>query len=138
MIYSEKLPAIAILPGSSLGILDGSANPSTADVYTYIPTSSMILLPYTEYFIALTAGTTVANGAYDWSLAGANLYNPTGDWSGSSGGVYTSSNGSSWIPIPAAYPQYAITATPIPEPSPSWLILLGSGVLLYVRRAFHC
>jgi len=25
----------------------------------------------------------------------------------------------------------------VPEPSPSWLVLLGSGIFLYARRAFH-
>jgi hypothetical protein len=29
------------------------------------------------------------------------------------------------------------SSSPIPEPSPSLLLLLGSGVIIYVRRTFH-
>ena len=134
MLYANGNPA-AIIPGSSsIGALSGSLNPATGGVYTYTPITDIILSTYKIYYIVLTSGTTVANGAYNWSLAGANSYNPSGDWSGSGGGVFTSSNGSSWIPIPAAYPQFAITATAIPEPSLVFLILLGSGALMYVRK----
>jgi hypothetical protein len=124
-------------PGNSLGTLDGSANPSTAGIYTYAPDTDLILSPYTSYYIVLTAGTAVANGAYEWSYAGAYSYSPNGGW-GITATPLISSNGSTWNPYNAGQPlQYAITATAIPEPSPSLLLLLGSGVFMYVRHTFH-
>ena len=113
-------------PGSSLGILTGPANPSTVGTYTYPEDSNLILLPGTIYFIVLTAGTTVANGAYEWSLTSPISYGPSGGW-GSAGGVWKSSDGSSWHYGPGA-PLFAITATPVPEPSAK--ILLSSGGIL--------
>ena len=55
--------------GSSLGTLNGSADPSTAGVYSYTPTSSLTLLPNAGYFAVLTAGTAVADGAYELERA---------------------------------------------------------------------
>jgi hypothetical protein len=54
MIYNEANNPAAILPGSSLGTLSGSDNPSTAGIYTYTPAASLILSPGTPYFIVLT------------------------------------------------------------------------------------
>jgi len=130
MIYSAII-FTGINPGSSLGTLNGSLNPATGGIYTYIPTGNLTLSPGTDYFIVLTTGTAIANGAYDWSLAGANSYNPNGGWH-SPGGVLTSSNGSSWNfnPIVA---QFSITATAVPEPPALGLFALGSW--LFFR---HC
>ena len=137
MLYGQANNPFGGFIGSSLGTLSGSTNPSTAGIYTYTDDSNLILSPHATYYIVLTAGTAVANGAYDWSLAGANSYNPSDGWNSLGGDLQTSSNGSSWS-SPASYdPQYAINATAIPEPSPSWLVLLGSGIFIYVRRAFH-
>jgi hypothetical protein len=120
-------------PAISLGTLSGPANPSTAGIYTYSPASSLILSPSTSYFIMLTAGTAVANGAYEWSNTGVYpiSYAPEDGWSAPIGSTfaynYRSSNGSSWNisdVIPGA-PEFAITAEVVPEPSPSRLLLLG-------------
>jgi hypothetical protein len=137
MVYANSNPA-TISPGSNIGTINGSLTPATGGIYTYTPAANLTLSAFSSYFIVLTAGTTIANGAYDWSLAGANSYNPNGHWGGITG-VWNSSNGSSWnLPTPTAvFPQYAITATAIPEPPSAFLLLLGSGVLLYVRRIFH-
>jgi hypothetical protein len=124
-------------PASSLGTLNGSADPAAGDIYTYTAPSSLTLMPGTDYYIVLTAGTAVANGAYEWSFTGTTFDNPIGGWLNGLAApepVSTSIDGSSWSEIKNAFPQFAINATPIPEPSPSWLILLGSGVLLYARR----
>jgi hypothetical protein len=131
MIYSAFISG-GITPGSSLGTLIGSSNPATIGTYTYTPASSIILSQDTPYFIVLTAGTAVANGAYEWSLAGANTYNPSNGWR--AGGVYGSSDGLFWNSYAPGGPQFALTATPVPEPSASILILLGGGVLIYIRR----
>jgi hypothetical protein len=133
MLYSA-VALTGINPGSSLGTLTGSSNPSTAGIYTYIPTSSLTLSPNTDYFIVLTAGRAVANGAYEWSFLNTLSYNPSGGWG--AGGVWKSSNGSTWL-YNSGGSQFAIAATAIPEPSSAFLLLLGSGVLMYVRRIFH-
>jgi hypothetical protein len=122
-------------PGSSLATLSGSTNPSTAGIYAYTPDSSLILSPNTIYFMVLTAGTAVANGAYEWSYTGTYSYNPSGNWA--AGQVLVSSGGNSWnLPgaYPNDYPEYAITAEPIPEPGVLSLFALSSLGLLWHRR----
>jgi hypothetical protein len=114
MIYTE-VGGAGINPGSSLGTLIGSADPATGGTYTYTAPPDLSLSPGTIYFIVLTAGTTVANGAYEWSLAAVNSYNPNDSWGVITPAFYQSSNGSSWTPT-SGYFQYALTATPAPEP----------------------
>jgi hypothetical protein len=109
--------------------LSGSLNPVSGGIFTYTTTSSLTLSPNTTYFIVLTSGTTVATGAYDWSLAGANSYNPSDGWhvvgvETSGGGLITSGD----------YPQFAINAIPVPEPGVLGLFGLGSLVFLWHRR----
>lgn len=143
MLYSALPNGVDFSPGANLGDLNGSVNPTTGGIYTYVTGSDMMLLPDEACFIVLTAGTTVTNGAYNWNLAGQQI-TPVDGWQAPAlyGGVdnYQSANGSSWSllfppnPYFGANPQFAITAAPIPEPSLSWLLLLGSGVLFYVRR----
>jgi hypothetical protein len=123
-----------IFPGSSIGTLNGSLNPVTAGTNTYTPASSLTLSPSTDYFIVLTAGTAVGNGAYEWSSAGTYSYNPNGGWQ-TFANSFHSSNGSSWNSASSSDLQFAINATAVPEPSSSFLLLLGSGVFIYVRRA---
>lgn len=133
MLYSQATIFGGLIPGNSLGTLDGSDNPSTDGVYTYTSASGLMLLPNTYYFIILTAETSVDTGAYEWSYTGASSYSSLDGWSASPA-YYYSVNGSSWNASAGIYPQFAITATPIPEPLPSWLFLLGSGFFFYVRR----
>lgn len=123
-----------LVPGSSLDTLNGSLNPVTAGTYTYTSASSFTLLPNREYYIVLTAGTAVANGAYEWGYAGANSYNPSDGWN-SQGGNWTSSNGSipSWNST-SGFPQFAINAIAIPEPGVPGLLGLGGLAFLWHRR----
>jgi hypothetical protein len=134
MLYTE-ITLQATFPGSSLGGLNGSLNPTTAGIYTYAPASSLTLSPHTYYFIVLTAETTITGGAYEWNYVTANSYNPNGGWGFPLNGVGGSSNGTSWpSQFVSDFPQFAINATAIPEPATVWLIFLGGGFFLYLRR----
>jgi hypothetical protein len=140
MIYAQNYSNLGgAFPGSSIGTLNGSLNPVTAGTYTYTDDSDIILSPSTYYFLVVTAGTAVANSAYEWSFANTASYNPTDNWLGAV--TLSSSNGLSWIRLGSNpdydFSEYAITATAIPEPSSSLLLLLGSGVFIYVRRTFN-
>jgi len=128
MIYANASPA-GYSPGGGLGTLNGTPDPSTAGTYIYTPASSLTLLQSSVYFIVLTSGTTVVNGAYEWNYASTRAYNLSGGWFGL-GNIYTSVNGSSWSPI-AGNPEFAITAEAIPEPGV--LGLLGLGGLFFLR-----
>ncbi len=132
MLYSAFVGA-GTSPGSSLGTLSGSLNPVTSGIYTYTPTSSLTLLPGTFYFIVLTAGTAVANGAYGWSYVGTYSYSQSGGW-GTDASVLHCSDGSSWSPILSVDAQYAITATPVPEPGVFGLFVLGGLCFLWQCR----
>ena len=134
MIY-EQPPGNpgAPYPGSSLGTLDGSANPSMAGIYTYTPASSLALSGDTSYFIVLVSGTAVANGAYEWSESDSGGTSPDG-WNEASYFFLSQMSGIHWLNSYPGITQFAITATPVPEPSLSWLLFLGSGFLIYVSR----
>jgi hypothetical protein len=135
MLYASK--PLSALPGNSLGTLSGSADPATGGVYTYSPAGNLTLSEFTEYLIVLTAGTAVANGAYQWSFTSTSSYNQVGRWSigtfAGPGPFSTSVDGSSWSPIPTTYLQFAINATAVPEPGGLSLFVLG-GLLLGFGR----
>ena len=132
LLYAANGSPVTALPGTSLGTLIGSANPVTSGIFTYTA-SGLTLSSFTSYFIVLTAGTAVANGAYDWSYAGANSYNPIGGWS-AGGSLGTSSDGLHWSWGAATGPQFAINATAIPEPGALSLFALGGLGFLWHRR----
>jgi hypothetical protein len=131
MLYSAT-GVSGLHPGSSLGALDGSLNPSTAGIYTFTPISSLILSPSTDYFIVLKAGTTVANGAYEWNLTTPNVLIGDGSWK--AGGIFHSDDGSTWLYNSGAL-QFAIDATAVPEPGVLSLLGLGGAALLWRRQA---
>jgi hypothetical protein len=135
LIYRNN-PA-GLQPLVSIGSLTGPVDPSTAGIYTYTPTAN-ITFPGRDpapFFIVVTDGTTVGNSGYNWSLAGANSYNPSGGWSYFTH-FFTSNDGIHWdLSMGGSGSlQFAINATAIPEPSPVSLLLLGTGILFYVRR----
>ena len=92
-LYSMVVSA-APLPGSSLGTLTGSTDPVSAGQYTYTA-SGLTLSPSTDYFIVLTAGTSVANGAFAWSTEDTASPVLSGDWP-IGDYVRSSSDGLSW------------------------------------------
>lgn len=122
MLYTSS--GVAVDPGSKLATLTGPVNPTASGTYSYTPSSSLTLLPTTFYFVVLTAGTSTANGAYEWDHAAANNYNPNGGWA-SLGGGWTSSNGTTWNDSSAVFSQFAINATAAPEPGTWGLLALG-------------
>ena len=132
MLYSA-ISGGATLPGSNLGTLNGSLNPTAAGIYTFTPASDLTLSPHTTYFIMLTAETTVANGAYSWSES-TFPPNSSSDW-GTGNGVLHSSNGTSgWSPTPyLGIGQFAINATATPEPGILGLFGLGGLAFLWQR-----
>lgn len=134
MVYRESSASVA--PGGSLGNLDGSTNPMTAGIYTYIPALGFTLLPNSYYFIVLGAGFNppVGLGHYGWNYTDSNAYNPSGGWSIT--GFWTSSNsGAGWTPSAVGnFPQYALNATAVPEPGVLSLFGLGGLGFLWQRR----
>jgi hypothetical protein len=134
MLYGQGNQPVGVIPGSSLGTLDGSLNPVTSGIYTYTPASSLTLSPSTVYFIVLTAGTAVANGAYSWSESAFPPSSSSG-W-GAGNAVLHSSNGiSGWYPTPySGIAQFAINATAVPEPGVFSLLALGGLGFLWHRR----
>jgi hypothetical protein len=134
--FTVKLRTIAAgssFPGSSVASLSGSPNPSTAGIYTYTAPANLILQG--GYFIEITAGTPVASGAYEWSSSNINSYNPTGGWGipSSTPFLLRGSDGR-WNPISGTHPQFAINASPVPEPGVSALLALGGLCFLSLRR----
>jgi hypothetical protein len=122
-------------PRSSLGALNGSLDPVAAGMYTYSPTSSLSLSPHTLYWVVLTSGTPVADGAYRWSLTSTYPPVSSGGWVGGPD-FLSSSDGLNWQRVPGAYAQFAIAATdlPVPEPPTLGLLVLGGFFLVCHRR----
>jgi hypothetical protein len=129
MLYANDGNSAGANPGSNLGILNGSLNPVANGLYTYTTLSDLSLLPRTDYFIVLAAGTMVANGAYQWSVTGTPSPGYTSDhWGGEITFAY-SSDGLNWNYTSGIYGQFALNATPVPEPSDKMLLGFG-GILL--------
>jgi hypothetical protein len=122
-------------PGVELGSLAG-ADPTAGGVYAYAA-SGLVLSPGTYYAVVLTATAPVAQGAYEWSAAdsfGRITVAPGDPWT-IPDGYYSSANGSSWVSHDRRNIfQFAINATPVPEPSALGVLTLGGGCLFWRRR----
>jgi hypothetical protein len=123
------------IPGTSLGTLIGSTDPSASGLYTYTA-DSLELAPDTSYFIVVTAGTASSAGAYAWSVENtSSTTSPSGGW-GWVSTLSSSSDGSYWPFSSDTVPQFDLTATAIPEPETLYLMSLP-GVLFFVWRRWH-
>lgn len=105
-------------------------DPSGGGEFAYAATG-VTLAPLKTYWFVVTAATPVVVGAYGWNYSPAD---PVGveRWLG--GGVYmTSMNGVQWTRYPGQSPQFAVHATPIPEPGMLALGLCGGTLWLAAR-----
>ncbi len=136
---------VGVSPGSSLGSLSGY-DPAAGGVFDYTA-SDITLSPSTGYCIVLTGATSAAQGSYFWSFSGftsPNTISPSDPWE-LRNVYYSSTDGLNWTGHGhgegLGYSQVAVYATPVPEPSVDWLILIGGGGICFYRRiskrAFH-
>jgi hypothetical protein len=117
-------------PGSTeLENLSGSANPATAGVFAYA-SSGLVLAPSTGYWIIATADTVSTIGNFNWSSGGAAGLISQNGWFVNVGAV-SSTSGASWSQTTPF--QFAIYATPVPEPSSLALLFCGGALVAGYR-----
>jgi len=108
------------LPGENyVGTLNGSA-PLKAGVFNYVPASQLILLPDSDYDLLVAGGDS-----------GSSF-----EWSGTFGSQYFISLGGWSYGDTLAGPQYAVIATPVPEPNFCYLFAIGGLGILFYRRFY--
>jgi len=105
------------LPGENyVGTLSGS-DPLRAGVYTYVPTSQLILLPDSSYDLLVSGG---GSGSFEWSVTTGSQY-------------FVSFGG--WLDGDVPFgPQYAVIATSVPEPNFYYLFSFGGLGIIFRRR----
>jgi len=131
------------VPGSSLGTLSGSDNPTSDGQYTYTSTG-ISLDPSTTYW--LVAGVSSGDGSYGWVYDNTGSITSTGVWSIPSTNTYavTTDGGGSWgsydgFPLLLSIEATATAPSPVPEIDPNSLgsvlaLVMGSLGLLERRR----
>ena len=122
-------------PGDYIGNLAGPADPAVAGVFAY-SNPTLALSPATGYFIVVTAAEPLASGSYQWQhVAPGFPLDASGGWSISP--IVASTDGSTWTRVGNVnFFQFAVSATPIPEPYSAALFCLG-GVWLASRVVRH-
>lgn len=124
-------------PGTAVGQLTTGTAPTTAGVYSFTPTASIVLDSATTYWIvASTSGAS----RYDWSLSQSLGFSAQDTWSIDESDftlAYSENAGTSWDVYAAdggiGPALFAISATPVPEPSAPALLLGAATVALTLR-----
>jgi hypothetical protein len=118
--------------GNNLGTLGGS-NPTDWALYNFTA-SGIELTPSTTYWIVATSPTpTYSDDSYYWVFASDTSYTSSDGWSMNPDGWRASfSGGSSWGNGTGSLYQFAVSATPVPEPE--IYSLAGSGLLAILLR----
>ena len=121
-------------PGTSLGPLSGSTNPSTAGTYTYTA-SGIALSPSTPYWIVLATASAQPTGYY-WNITSSTTYTSSDAWEINTTQMYGSHDqGTSWSKSGAdSAGQFNVSATAVPEPGTLAVVALASPALLRRRR----
>lgn len=115
------------VPSQYLGVLTGSANPATADLYSYDASAlNLTLAPSCDYFVVESAANPSSQGSYEWDAAAHDTGGEDG-WQDLSL-AFSNDQGNDWTRTGRTAYEMAITATAIPEPSTWVLCLLGGGV----------
>jgi hypothetical protein len=114
-------------PGNLLSLLNGNNDPRTAGEYAYT-SSGLILASSTTYWIVASCDSSSPNppimppGGYTWQETLSQNILAGGGWSAGIGN--TGFTGATF--------QFAVNATPVPEPSAC--ALLGVAVILFLSR----
>lgn len=121
-------------PGTSLGVLSGSSNPSVAGTYTYTA-SSLTLTASTSYWIVGQAATAFPNGSFLWGDTTSSSYTSSGGWTiNNATRDISHDNGSTWTATSVSLLRFDVTATAVPEPQTLALAGLGLAAAFLHRR----
>jgi hypothetical protein len=121
-------------PGSNLGTL-GESNPTDWALYNFT-ISGIELTPSTTYWIVATSPTPAySDNSFYWVLTSDTDYTSSDGWSMNPGVWRASfSGGSSWSDGTGSPFQFAVSATPVPEPEIYSLAGLGLWAIFLRRR----
>jgi len=108
-------------PGTSLAILAGNADPESAGQYVYAA-SGLILNSTTTYWIqancdSFSSGPLSPPGGYAWQITTSLTYTSSDGWNTSGTGNSVGGFG--------GLLQFAVDASPAPEPNSSFLVAFG-------------
>jgi hypothetical protein len=114
--------------GHSIATLYGPTDPAAGGVFTYTPVAPVLLIPNYFFYVVLSSATPVATGSYNWNLSAPGSFTLNEGWR-AVGGYLSSVSGATWTATSGFNPQFAVNATPIPEPGVPALFVLGGLVL---------
>lgn len=107
------------LPGSSLMVLSGSANPATQGTYHYAPTSTLNLNAGAAYWVVAGVNNPASTAQYDWTFGDGITTTPGVGAEGPNGWASSANQGADWTAGGQGTP-YRMTIdglVPIPEPA---------------------
>lgn len=121
-------------PGTSMGVLSGSSNPSVAGTYTYTA-PSLTLSASTSYWVVGKAATAFPNGSFLWGDTTSSSYTSSGGWTiNNTTRDISHDNGSTWAATGVSLLRFDVTATAVPEPQTLALAGLGLATAFLRRR----